>query len=168
MLITPRRWIILDTVLLGSIYSNLFKRSDQERRLLVLIGMAAELSAIFRSPIGTAIFAMEVLYGNMEFEGAALPYTMLGSLVAHVVNGLFVGAMVGGLMAKLFHQPSAAFVVVGMAVVFGGAARVPIATLLMVTEMTGGHQLLVPAAVATMLSYLVQKLLSSRLKYTSL
>ena len=58
---------------------------------------------------------------------------------------LFVGAMVGGLMAKLFEQPPAAMVVVGMAAVFGGAARVPIATLLMVTEMTGGYQLLVPA-----------------------
>jgi CIC family chloride channel protein len=280
---------------IGSIYSDLFKRSDQERRLLVLIGMAAGLSAIFRSPIGTAIFAIEVLYGDMEFESAALLYTMLGSLVAYVVNGLFVGwqplfrvpsdlsapqfteyawyailgigsgllatllpvvfyrlrdafqympvpphlkpmigglglgllalvfpqvlgggygwiqesidgrlpamlllalvfakilslaltvssggsggvfapslfvgAMVGGLTAKVFHQPSAAFVVVGMAAVFGGAARVPIATLLMVTEMTGGYQLLVPAAVAVILSYYVQKLLSSRLKYTSL
>ena len=81
---------------------------------------------------------------------------------------LFVGAMVGGVMAKLFGQPSAAMVVVGMAAVFGGTARVPIATLLMVTEMTGGYQLLVPAALAVSLSCLIQKLLSSRIKYKSL
>jgi len=81
---------------------------------------------------------------------------------------LFVGAMVGGVMAKLVGQPSAAMVVVGMAAVFGGAARVPIATLLMVTEMTGGYQLLVPAALAVTLSYLIQKLLSSPIKYKSL
>jgi len=42
----------------GSIYADLLKRSEKERRLLVLIGMAAGLSAIFRSPIGTAIFAI--------------------------------------------------------------------------------------------------------------
>jgi CIC family chloride channel protein len=55
-----------------------------------------------------------------------------------------------------------------MGAVFGGAARVPIATLLMVTEMTGGYQLLVPAALSVMLSSWVQNLLSSQLKYKSL
>jgi CIC family chloride channel protein len=280
---------------IGSIYATLGKRSEEDRRLLVLIGMAAGLAAIFRSPVGTAIFAIEVLYSDMEFEAGALFFTMLGSIVAYVVNGLFVGwrplfqvprglmlpefsdywwyaalgvgsgvaatllpvvfyglrdvfhkvpvpphikpaigglcvgllalalpqvlgggygwiqeamddrlplmillalifakmlafaltvssggsggvfapslfvgAMVGGLMAKLFHQPSAAYVIVGMGAVFGGAARVPIATLLMVTEMTGGYKLLVPAALAVMLSYFVQTILSSPLKYKSL
>ncbi len=55
---------------------------------------------------------------------------------------LFVGAMLGGSLAQLFHQSPAAFVVVGMAAVFGGAAHVPIAILLMVTEMTGGYHCL--------------------------
>jgi CIC family chloride channel protein len=55
-----------------------------------------------------------------------------------------------------------------MAAVFGGAARVPIATLLMVTEMTGGYHLLVPAALAVMLCYLVQVALSASLAYRSL
>jgi CIC family chloride channel protein len=55
-----------------------------------------------------------------------------------------------------------------MAAVFGGAARVPVATLLMVTEMTGGYQLLVPAALAVSLSCLIQNLLSSRINYKSL
>ena len=81
---------------------------------------------------------------------------------------LFTGAMLGGFLSPMFHQPPAAFVVVGMAAVFGGAARVPIATLLMVTEMTGGYHLLVPAALAVMLSSWVQNLLSASLKYQSL
>ena len=53
--------------------------------------MAAGLSAIFRSPIGAAFFAIEVLYGSMEFEAGALLYTMLASVIAYAVNGLFVG-----------------------------------------------------------------------------
>jgi CIC family chloride channel protein len=81
---------------------------------------------------------------------------------------LFVGAMLGGFFARLVHQPSAAFAVIGMAAVFGAAARVPFATLLMVTEMTGGYRLLVPAALAVMLSYLVQVVLSQPFKYRSL
>jgi CIC family chloride channel protein len=81
---------------------------------------------------------------------------------------LFVGAMLGGFVAEATGQPAPAFVVVGMAAVFGGAARVPLATLLMVTEMTGGYRLLVPAALAVFLSYLVQRLLSQRFRYRSL
>ena len=59
--------------------------------LLILIGSAAGLSAIFRSPIGTAFFVIEVLYSTMEFDASALLYTMLASAVAYAVNGLFVG-----------------------------------------------------------------------------
>jgi CIC family chloride channel protein len=55
------------------------------------MGMAAGLSAIFRSPIGAAFFAAEVLYGNMEFESGLLLYTMLASMAAYGVNGFFVG-----------------------------------------------------------------------------
>ena len=279
----------------GSLYGTLTKRSDDERRTLLLIGMASGLSAIFRSPIGTAFFAVEVLYSGMEFDAWVLLYTMLGSIVAYTVNGLFVGwkplfnvpatisapdfsgylwyaalgviaglvgillpeifyrvrdlfkalplpphikpaigglglgllalalpqilgggygwiqeaidgklalglllalilakivglaltissggsggvfapglfvgAMLGGAMAKIFNQPDAAFVIVGMAAVFAGAARVPIATLLMVTEMTGGYKLLVPAALAITVAYLVQQEFSKGLRYPTL
>jgi CIC family chloride channel protein len=53
-----------------------------------------------------------------------------------------------------------------MAAVFAGAARVPIATLLMVAEMTAGYSLLVPASLAVAVGYLVQSGLSSRLRGT--
>lgn len=279
----------------GSIYGTLTKRREEERRELLLIGMAAGLSAIFRSPIGTAFFAVEVLYSSMEFDSWVLLYTMLGSIVAYTVNGLFVGwqplfkvpaniastgflgyfwyaalgiaggviatllpeifyrvrdlfkaihipphikpaigglglgllaltmpqvlgggygwiqeaidgklawtlmvvlifakiialaftissggsggvfapglfigAMLGGTLARIFHQPNAAFVIVGMATVFGGAARIPIASLLMVTEMTGGYRLLVPAALSIMVAYVVQRQLSVNLRYPTL
>jgi len=278
----------------GSIYGALAKRPDEERRILLLAGMAAGLAAIFRTPMGTGVFAVEVLYSGMDFETGALLYTMLASGVAYAVNGLFVGwqplfklavaaspplrdygwymamglaagivatavpmvfyrtrdafralpgprwikpgigalgvgiialwlpqvlgggygwiqlamnaslplhlllvlmaaklaafaltvasggsggvfapslfvgAMLGGACAAIFHQPAAVFVVVGMAAVFGAAARVPVATMLMVTEMAGGYQLLVPAGCAVMLSYLLQVILSERLRYRSL
>lgn len=279
---------------IGSIYAKVMNRSEDERRLLILIGMAAGLSAIFRSPIGTALFAVEVLYGGIEFEAAALLYTMLSAVVAYVINGLFVGwkplflvpqmnvpsfseygwfvilglvsgllatvlpvvfyglrdafrkipipphfkpaigglgvgiigmflpqilgggygwiqeaidgrivislliilvfvkmivfsltvssggsggvfaptlfvgAMLGGSLAHVFHLQPAAFVVVGMAALFGGAARVPFATLIMVTEMTNGYSLLAPAVLAVLISFLVQGALAGRVKYKSL
>lgn len=286
--------IALITAGLGSLYARLAHRTEEDRRLLLLAGMAAGLAAIFRTPMGTGVFAIEVLYGRMEFEVGALLYTMISSAVAYTVNGLFVGfqplfrvptvttpvfhdyatyaalgvaaglvgtalpvvfygvrdffrrlpvplwskpafgglalgvlalwmpqvlgggygwiqlaidgrlalhllvlllfakmaafaftvssggsggvfapslfvgAMLGGAFAVILHQPCAVFVVVGMAAVFGAAARVPIATMLMVTEMAGGYHLLVPAGLAVMIGYLLQDRLSSRLRYRSL
>jgi len=285
----------LITAGVGSIYADFGRRSDEDRRLLILMGMAAGLAAIFRSPVGTAFFAIEVLYGGMEFEASALLYTMVASIVAYGLNGLFagftplfivpdslllptpseygwylvlgilsgivatvlplafygmrdlfhkipcpphikpaigglvlgllalglpqvlgggygwiqlaidgklglwllcmlplakiiamsltvssggsggvfapslyVGAMLGGALAMVFHLPTAPFVVVGMSAVFGAAGRVPIATLLMVVEMTGGYQLLVVTALAVSISYFIQYLLSDHLSYQCL
>jgi CIC family chloride channel protein len=81
---------------------------------------------------------------------------------------LFVGAMLGGLCASVLHEPPAPFVIVGMAAVFAGAAHVPIATMMMVTEMTGGYGLLVPSTLAVVLSYLVQVQLSRTLRVRGL
>ena len=280
---------------IGSWYATLTGRDARDRRLLLLVGAAAGLSAIFRSPIGTALLVIEVLYSDMEFEAGALLYAALGAIIAYALNGLvmgwdplfkippiqplrsaldtgwyvalgvaagivatitpelfyrtrdliralpvspilrpaigafltglialvlpqviaggygwiqlaidgrialgtlavlviakllamsltvgsggsggvfaptlYAGAMLGALVAGLTGLPSAPLVVVGMAAVFAGAARVPIATLIMVTEMTGGYTLLVPAALAVIISYFVQVRLSKNLRYSSL
>ena len=288
--------IALVTAGLGSWYAGLTNRTDRERRVLLVSGMAAGLAAIFRSPVGTALFAIEVLYADMEFEAGMILYTMLASIVAYAASGLlsgwrplfdvppsvallpsawdyawylvlgaaagvaatvlpevfyrirdffrhlpiprmfrpalgglltglmalavpevvgggygwiqlaiagklavgllvvlvfakmvalaltvasggsggvfapslFIGAMLGGIVAAIAHVPAAAFVIVGMAAVFAGAAHVPLATLMMVTEMTGGYTLLVPAALAVVLSYLVQTRLNGKVRYSSL
>jgi CIC family chloride channel protein len=280
---------------IGSLYGSLRRRTDEERRLLLLMAMAAGLSAVFRSPIGTAVFAVEVLYSEMEFDAPALLFTLIASVVAYASIGfstgwgplfhvptslavtrpgdyvwyallgiaagivavaipsifygmrdlfrrlpipqalkpavgglgvgllampmpqvlgggyewiqsaidgdlavatllallvgktlafsltissggsggvfaptLYVGAMLGALLAQIFEQPPASFAVIGMAAVFAGAARVPIASLLMVTEMTAGYHLLAPAGLAVASSYLVQVALSTNRTYRSL
>jgi CIC family chloride channel protein len=278
----------------GSVYATVTRRTVQQRRLLLLAGMAAGLSAMFRSPMGAALFAIEVLYSEMELEAGALLYTMLASIVAYTVNGvfdgwhplftvpdlpipsapehlwyvvmgaasglvassigvvfykirdafvkipispklkpalgglglgilalslpqvlgggygwiqqaidgklperlllvllvakivalsltissggsggvfapcLFVGAMLGAAFAHAFKLPPSGFVVVGMAAVFGGAARAPIATILMVTEMTGDYHLLPAAALAVTVSHVVQAGVTLPFKYKSL
>lgn len=75
----------------GAIVGSLFKLPDEERRLVMLIGMAAGLSAIFKSPLGTAIFAVEILYSRMAFEGGALIYTLISAAVAYAIAGAFSG-----------------------------------------------------------------------------
>ena len=75
----------------GSIFADFMHLPDEDRRTLVLAGMAAGLAAIFRSPLGMAIFAVEILYSGMAFETEALIYTVIASVIAYAVNGLFVG-----------------------------------------------------------------------------
>jgi CIC family chloride channel protein len=286
----------------GSIMADLLRLPDEDRRILVLAGMAAGLAAIFRSPLGMAIFAVEILYSGMAFETEALIYTIIASVVAYAVNGLFVGwspiflfpqtihftrpielagyaalgiaaGIVGAIEPPIFYgirdlfkslripnhvkpaigglllgllalfvpevlstgygwiqkamtgnyvggfliflalikilamsltissggsggvfgpnvyiggmlgawvayvadqwipgsglSPSA-FAVVGMAAVFAGTARVPIATLVMVAEMTGGYGLIVPSMLATILAFVVERALTVRFKYPRL
>ncbi len=76
--------------------------------------------------------------------------------------GIFVGASVGLLFGMIFHMafpaiaPEVApFVIVGMLALMGGAGKVPLSVLLMVTEMTGSLQLLPAAMIAVSLSYLI-------------
>jgi len=73
-----------------------------------------------------------------------------------------------GKRPSLFDQPPAAYVVVGMASVFGAAARAPIANSLIVVEITGGFHLLPAAGLSVMLAYLIQTALSNYLPYRSL
>jgi CIC family chloride channel protein len=65
---------------------------------------------------------------------------------------MVIGGSLGGAVGKLFHQwwPSVvghpgAFVIVGMAGFFAAASNAPISTVIMVSEMTGNYNLLVPA-----------------------
>jgi CIC family chloride channel protein len=76
--------------------------------------------------------------------------------------GLVIGGMAGGLLWSLLHNitnivPSspAAFVVVGMMALFGGIAKVPLAVILMVSEMTQDYSLLVPSMLACTVAYFV-------------
>jgi CIC family chloride channel protein len=73
-----------------------------------------------------------------------------------------IGGSLGGAVGLIFHgwQPAlvpdpGAFAMVGMAGFFAAAARVPISTIIMVSEMTGNYQLLVPTMFVCMLGFLL-------------
>jgi hypothetical protein len=47
---------------IGSALSDLLKVSARERRLLLVAGMAAGIAAVFKTPLGAALLAIEVLF----------------------------------------------------------------------------------------------------------
>jgi len=273
----------------GSFLADILKVSDKERRIMLLAGAAGGIGAIFKAPLGAALFATEVLYRKEDFEfEAIIPctlssiigfmvftfydhggtifhtpgyslatpaqfpfYAALGVLCAvigfpyvrlfygardrffrrlklprsvkpaigglmvgliavflpEVLGGgyswiqsaidgqlalllmavlvfakivatsctissggsggvfapsLFIGSMLGGSFGGICHrffphivtEPSA-FVLVGMGGFFAGVAKVPIAALIMVAEMSGGYSLIVPMMIVSSLSYLL-------------
>lgn len=76
------------------------------------------------------------------------------SMVIGGALGGAVGILAQRLMPAVVLQP-AAFVPVGMAGFFAAAANTPISTLIMVSEMTGNYQLLLPSLWVCAISYLL-------------
>jgi CIC family chloride channel protein len=273
----------------ASFLASLLKMDERDRRIMLLAGAAGGIGAIFKAPLGSALFATEVLYRRPEFEFEAIIPCILSSIVGYTVftfyygwgtifnipkfpfsppselffygvfgvfcavigffyihffygirdrlfhrlslprsfkpaiggllcgglgfflpqvlgggyewiqsaidgklamevmlllvfakilstsftissggsggvfaPSLFIGSMLGGfyghLCAKLFPHwvthPNA-FVLVGMGGFFAGVAKVPIASLIMVAEMTGGYSLIVPLMIVSTISYLM-------------
>ena len=59
--------------------------------MLVISGMAAGIGGMFRAPLGAALFAVEVLYSENEYESEALIPAIISSIVAYVVNAMLTG-----------------------------------------------------------------------------
>jgi CIC family chloride channel protein len=276
---------------LGSYMASTLKLSDRDRRLMVIAGAGGGIGSMFRAPLGGALFAVEVLYRDAEFEFEGIMPAIISSIVAYSVfssffgwgvlfdtpvylfrhplelffyaffgllcvilgafyvrvfyglrdrffkklpvsnylkpaigglmlgivaiyfpqilgmgygwiqlaicgqmtiglmiilvfakifatsftissggsggvfaPSLFIGAMLGGAFGQASHllfpniisQPTA-FVLVGMGAFFAGVAKVPISSLIMVSEMTGSYGLLVPLMLSSSIAYLFSK-----------
>lgn len=69
---------------LGSLVATWLRVSARERRILLVAGVAAGISAVFRTPLGAALLAVEVLYRD-GFESDALIPSVLASVVSYSV-----------------------------------------------------------------------------------
>ena len=69
---------------LGSTCGWMLGVDARERRILMVSGVAAGISAVFRTPLGAALLAVEVLYRD-DFEADALIPAVLASVVAYSV-----------------------------------------------------------------------------------
>jgi CIC family chloride channel protein len=130
-----------------------------------------------------AFFLPEVLAGGYEWIQSAIDGRLaLGLMIALVFGkivatsltissggsggvfapSLFIGSMLGGfygnicgrMFPEIVTQP-AAFVLVGMGGFFAGVAKTPIAALIMVAEMTGGYNLILPMMIVSALAFLL-------------
>jgi CIC family chloride channel protein len=75
---------------IGSIVGRYLRVTDRERRILLVAGTAAGMSAVFRTPLGAALLAVEVLHRD-DFESDALVPSVLASVVSYSVFISFFG-----------------------------------------------------------------------------
>ncbi len=75
----------------GSFLASRLGLSTAERRILLLSGIAGGIGATFHAPLGGALFAVEVLYKEPEFEHEALIPCIVSSIVAYSLFGAATG-----------------------------------------------------------------------------
>jgi CIC family chloride channel protein len=69
---------------IGSYVGRLLRVGPRETRILMVAGVGAGMSAVFRTPLGAALLAVEVLYAD-GFESDALIPSVLASVVSYSV-----------------------------------------------------------------------------------
>ncbi len=75
---------------LGSLVGRALRVDARERRILLVAGVAAGVSAVFRTPLGAALLAVEVLHRD-DFESDALVPSVLASVISYSVFISFFG-----------------------------------------------------------------------------
>lgn len=76
---------------LGSAISRVYPLTPQERRILLVAGCAAGIGAIFRCPLGGALFATSILYSEPEFESDAIVPSFVASVIGYSTYMLLRG-----------------------------------------------------------------------------
>ena len=106
----------------GSLVGRLLPTSARERRILMVAGIAAGMSAVFRTPLGAALLAVEMLYRD-DFESDALVPAILASVVAYsIVISVFGEANLFGRLPHLRFSPGQLPLYVVLGVIIAGVS----------------------------------------------
>ena len=120
---------------------------------------------ILHQPLGGVEVTVRVLATLAVLKIVTTTFTISsGGSGGVFAPSLFIGAMLGGCVGTLSHQffptlvPDVTpFVVVGMGAFFAGVANAPIASLVMVAELTGAYELLPPLMVVAVLALVTSR-----------
>ena len=118
--------------------------------------------------------ALKMTLGLLFFKALATMITLgSGGSGGIFAPSLFMGAMLGeafGQIANLLFPaiaaPPGAYALVGMAAFFSGAAHAPVTSILILFELTGNYQIILPLMLATVTSTLVSRAISQESIYT--
>jgi CIC family chloride channel protein len=146
--------------LTGVVGLALYYGLGEDRDVLAVMSFGyGILQKAFTDPAGMAVVLVAVAAGKIVTTGLTIGSGGSGGVFgpSMVIGGCGGGAVGLGLHAlwpPLAPQP-AAFAVVGMAGFFAAAAKTPFSTLIIVSEMTGDYNLILPALFVCTLAFLL-------------
>ncbi len=120
-------------------------------------GLALLVLLVFAKFLATTLS-----YASGAPGGIFAPMLLLGALV-----GTAIARLTAGVFPSLAIQPQV-LAVLGMAAFFVGSVRAPLTGIVLISELTGGYQLLFPICVASLAAYLAAESLRSRPIYDAL
>ncbi|HID24441.1 MAG TPA: chloride channel protein, partial [Planctomycetaceae bacterium] len=75
----------------GSFLAERIGLPERDRRLLMIAGAAGGIGAIFRAPLGGALFVSEVLYSSTAIEFEAFVPSVISSIIAYTIFAAVFG-----------------------------------------------------------------------------
>jgi CIC family chloride channel protein len=120
---------------------------------LTIAGMGYEVINFLAENPQPLIVLVILLFSKLFASSFVVAGRVSGGVLA---SSLFVGAMLGSLFGQIFHpEQTAAFMVLGMGAVLAATTNTPVATTVMMLEMSLSFDLVIPLVICITVSYLV-------------
>ncbi|MGY5878611.1 MAG: chloride channel protein [Candidatus Thorarchaeota archaeon] len=120
---------------------------------LTIAGMGYEVINFLAENPQPIVILIILLFSKLFASSFVVAGRVSGGVLA---SSLFVGAMLGSVFGEIFHPENvAAFMVLGMGAVLAATTNTPVATCVMMLEMSLSFDLVIPLAICITVSYLV-------------
>ncbi|MCL4322744.1 MAG: chloride channel protein [Deltaproteobacteria bacterium] len=86
----------------GSVLATYLGLPIPDRRTMLVAGIGAGIGAIFKSPLAGAMFGVEVLYSEMDFEGGALMLSIIAAIVGYSIYAYFYAGFSPVVLTPMF------------------------------------------------------------------
>ena len=158
-----------------------FRTSPGRRWVIIVAGVAGLIVAVSGIATGGMTFGTSYDHARDAVEGTSLPIfffvakflATLASSVSGIPGGLFapslaVGAGMGSALGVAFGANASVAAVLGMAGYFAGVVQAPMTAFVIIVEMTGNHDNVVPIMASAMIGYGVSRLIAPEPLYHAL
>ena len=120
---------------------------------LTIAGMGYEVINFLAENPQPILILIILLFSKLFASSFVVAGRVSGGVLA---SSLFVGAMLGSVFGEIFHPENvAAFMVLGMGAVLAATTNTPVATSVMMLEMSLSFDLVIPLVICITVSYLV-------------